>query len=81
MQKTWVPSLGGEDTLEKEMATHSNILAWENPMDGGTWLATVHGVTKSWTPPSNSHLLSGSTEIIGFRQTRIQILVPLLSDY
>jgi len=27
MQETWVQSLGQEDTLEKEMATHSNILA------------------------------------------------------
>ena len=25
----------------------------ENPMDGGTWQATVHGVTKSWTRLSN----------------------------
>ena len=29
MQETWVRSLGREDPLEKEMATHSNILAWE----------------------------------------------------
>ena len=29
MQKTQVQSLGQEDPLEKEMATHSNILAWE----------------------------------------------------
>ena len=28
-QETWVQTLGGEDTLEKEMATHSSILAWE----------------------------------------------------
>ena len=27
IQKTWVPSLGRENPLEKEMATHSNILA------------------------------------------------------
>ena len=27
MQETWVPSLGWEDALEKEMATHSSILA------------------------------------------------------
>ena len=27
MQETWVRSLGGEDHLEKEMATHSSILA------------------------------------------------------
>ena len=31
MQETWVPSLGGEDPLKKEMATHSCILAWEIP--------------------------------------------------
>ena len=31
MQGTWVPSLGWEDSLEKGMATHSNILAWEIP--------------------------------------------------
>ena len=30
-QKTWVQSLGWEDPLEKEMATHSSILAWEIP--------------------------------------------------
>ena len=29
MQETWVQSLGQEDSLEKEMATHSNNLAWE----------------------------------------------------
>ena len=28
MQATWVRSLGWEDPLEKEMATHSSILAW-----------------------------------------------------
>ena len=28
MQKTWVQSLGPEDPLEEEMATHSNIFAW-----------------------------------------------------
>ena len=45
MQETRVWSLSQEDPLEKEMATHSNILAWEIP-DRGTWWATVHGVTK-----------------------------------
>ena len=49
MQETWVPSLGQEDALEKEMATHSSILGLENPMDRGAWWATVHGVTKSQT--------------------------------
>ena len=31
MQETWVQSLSGEDPLEEEMATHSNILAWKIP--------------------------------------------------
>ena len=31
MQETWVQSLGREDPLEKEMATHSIILAWRIP--------------------------------------------------
>ena len=29
MQETWVPSLGQEYPLEKEVATHSSILAWK----------------------------------------------------
>ena len=31
MQEAWVQSLGQEDLLEKEMAAHSSILAWEIP--------------------------------------------------
>ena len=31
MQETWVPSLGWEDPLEKEMAAHSSTLAWKIP--------------------------------------------------
>ena len=46
-----VRSLGQEDPLEKEMATHSSILfqysCLENPIDGGAWQATVHGVSES----------------------------------
>ena len=49
MLETQVPSLGWEDPLEKGMATHSSILAWRTPLDGGAWLATVHGITTSQT--------------------------------
>ena len=35
MQETQVRSLGQEDPLEKEMATHSSILPWRIPMDAG----------------------------------------------
>ena len=31
VQETWVQSLGWEDPLEKQMATHSSILAWRIP--------------------------------------------------
>ena len=31
MQETWVQSLGGEDPLKKEMATHSSTIAWKIP--------------------------------------------------
>ena len=49
MQDTQVQSLGSEDPLEKEMATHSNILEWRIPMDRGAWRARVQGVSKSQT--------------------------------
>ena len=39
MQKIWVRFLGWEDPLEKEMATHSSILAWRIPVDRGAWQA------------------------------------------
>ena len=35
MRKTWVRSLGREDSLEKEMATRSSILAWRIPWTEG----------------------------------------------
>ena len=53
MQETWVRSLGWEDSLEESMATHSIILAWRIPMDGGAWRVTVHGVSKSRTQLSD----------------------------
>ena len=39
MQKTWVRSLGWEDSLEESMATHSNILARRIRKDRGAWRA------------------------------------------
>ena len=44
MQETWVQSLGQEDSLEKEMATHSSILAWRIP----------------WTEESGGSIVLGS---------------------
>ena len=39
MWETWVQSLGQEDTLEKEIATHSSILAWRIP-----WMEELGGL-------------------------------------
>ena len=51
MQKTWVQSLGWENLLEKEMATHSSILAWRIP-----WAeepGELQSMGLSWTRLSN----------------------------
>ena len=44
MQHMWVQSLGREDPLEKEMATHSSILAWKIPWmeEAGGYSPWVH---------------------------------------
>ena len=48
MHETQVWSLGQEDPPEKEMATHSTILAWKiNPKERDAWQAVVHGIAKS----------------------------------
>ena len=60
MRETWVQSLGREDILEKETATHSSILAWKIPwMEEPGRLLQVHGVAKSRTR------LSEFTHMIG----------------
>ena len=46
MQETRVQSLGWEDLLEEETATHSSILAWELPWTEEIGWATVHEVAK-----------------------------------
>ena len=47
--ETWVQTLGWEDSLEKERATCTSILAWRIPMGREAWWAAVHGVTKNRT--------------------------------
>ena len=44
-----VQSRGRADPLEKGMATHSSILAWDSPTDKGAWRATVRGGAKGRT--------------------------------
>ena len=49
MRETQVRSLGGEDHLEKEMATHSSILAWRIPWTEEPGRLQSIGVVKIWT--------------------------------
>ena len=55
MQEMQFQSLGQEDPLEEEMATHSSILAWRIPWTeepGRLQRSTVHGVAKSQSEKS-----------------------------
>ena len=57
MQETyekWARSLGQEDPLEEEMATHSRPLAWRT-VDREAWWAAVHRSAKSRTRLSTAH--------------------------
>ena len=56
VRETWVRSLGREDSLEKERATHSSTLAWKIP-----WTVELGAGYCSW-----SHKESGMTEQLHF---------------
>ena len=53
MQEMWVWSLGQEDPLEEEMATHSSILAWRTPWTQEPGGLQSMGLQKSQTQLSN----------------------------
>ena len=53
MQETRVRSLGSEDPLEKEMETHSSILAWEIPWIEEPGRLQSMGSQKNWTLLNN----------------------------
>ena len=54
VQETWVQSLCWEDPLEKEMATHSSILAWRIPW---TWDHKESDMTERLHFPSNYYAI------------------------
>ena len=57
-QETWVRSLGQEDPLEKEIATHSSVLAWRIPLPeepGGLQSMVLQRIGRDWT---TEHALS-----------------------
>ena len=62
--------LGQEDPLEKEMATHSSILALRNLMDREDLQATVHGIAKSQTQLRDSTTTMHEVKLLG-RKLRV----------
>ena len=61
MQGTWIPSLGREDALEKEMATHSSILAWKIPI---TSIQEKKKRASEWNECTVKSLLSRPTLLV-----------------
>ena len=61
MQETWVLSVGWEEALEEEMATHSSILARRIPWTEEPGGATVQRFAKSGTRLRDSHSLDLTT--------------------
>ena len=62
-RETWFRSLGWEDLLEEETATHSGIFAWRIPWTEEPGKATVCGATKSQTQLSDFHFTSKRVSI------------------
>ena len=63
LQEKRVQSLGWEDALEEDVATHSSILAWRIPMDRAAWRAVVHRVSKSQTQLKQLNTYTSSSQI------------------
>ena len=62
---------GSERSHGQEMATHSSILAMENPMDREAWQAIVHGVAVTWNL---------ATEHNGPQYDKKKFKIPMLSN-
>ena len=56
MLETWVLFLGQEDSPGEGNGNPLQYFCLENPMNGGAWRATVHGVTKNWTRLNDYHV-------------------------
>ena len=75
MRETWVLSLGWEDSMEKEMATHFSTSCLENPMDGGAWCRLL-----SMASQKSQARLSDFTFTLSQKETLNQLAVtPSLS--
>ena len=65
MCETWVQSLGQEDSLEKEMATHSSILAWKVPWTGASYSLSGHKEMDTTSRLHNTNKAYGRVALLG----------------
>ena len=75
MQETQAQSLGQEDPLEKEMATHASILTWKIPWTKEPGGLQSMGSQKSWTQLSSYTTGSGSILSSGYRDDKTRSLL------
>ena len=61
MQEAKVQTLGQEDSLQKEMATHSSIIAWEIP-----WTEKLGGLQSMGSQKSNNNNIAGLQCCVNF---------------
>ena len=81
MQETWIPSLGWEDPLEKEMAAHSSILAWKIPWtEEPGWLLFMGSqrVGHNWATSLSIYLSLSAIRVVSFAYLRLLIFLPAL---
>ena len=71
-----VQTLGWEDPLEKEMETHSSILAWRIPWTEEPEWATVHGATKNQTRLEQQRACISKKEDIVFQLLSLDYNLP-----
>ena len=67
MQEIWVQSLGWKDPLEKEMATHSNVLAWRIPWSeepDGLQSMGLQRVINNRATNTHTHTLDGGWRVL-----------------
>ena len=67
-QKTQIPSLGWEDPLEKEMATHATIPAWRIP-----WTEEAGGLQSTGSQRVRYNWSDLATKILAYKSDKIQL--------
>ena len=81
MQQMWFQSLGQEDPLEKEMATHSSVLAWEIPWTkepGGLQsMESQKSLTQLSNLTTNHFFLLGKLSLLSYRIISLEFTVLL----